>query len=261
MTHTSTRPLADQDRTGDFSFSWGYNRAAYTPSSISLRGPGYALTLDDVMASDRPQLASVADVFTFKPQYNARISYQAAAHVRLSFALDHMKYVADAGQVVSATGRVETRASAAHAGVYARTPLPIGSPRSLLGNFEHTNGLNMIDLQVERTDELWRSRPTLNLPSFALSSSFGGGFGLVVPKSDVTLFQERRDNVFHIAGYGVSAVGGVRLDVGRYFFVEARIKAGIIHLPDVLTLGAGKASHAFAFVEPVAALGVTIPTR
>jgi hypothetical protein len=237
---------------GSFSVSWGYNRDFFTPSDIHFRGPGYDFVAQGVTAHDRPGFGRAINLINTVAQYNLRVGYQLTEDLALSFAFDHMKYVATNGQTVRLDGAIAPRANAAAAGIYHQTPVSFGRPGDIVGNFEHTNGLNLGDLALDWEHRLYASPgAAVGVTAFA-----GGSFGIVVPKSDVTLFGKRLDNVYHPAGYALSTDAGLRLDLWQHAFIEARCKAGVVVLPDVLTVGAGTASHAFGYVEPQLSIGV-----
>ncbi|HYG49428.1 MAG TPA: hypothetical protein VD905_00930, partial [Flavobacteriales bacterium] len=52
-----------QFKKGEFFFSWGYNRAAFTKSDIAFSGPGIDFTLSNVAAKDRPTPLNFNDYF------------------------------------------------------------------------------------------------------------------------------------------------------------------------------------------------------
>lgn len=225
---------------------YGFNRAYFTNSTIDFRGDGYAFTVHDARASDRPAIGKFADLFNTVAQYNFRLGARVHPHVFVNAGIDHMKYVLDLGQTAKMSGRIGED-------TFDRADTRIGD--GPIGNFEHTNGLNLVDVEVGYVREVVAT-PRKEI---AVDVKLSGGVGMVIPKSDVTLFGERVDNVFHVAGYGLSAAAAVRATVFRYGFIEAKVKGGVIHLPDVLTVSGGKASHAFGYVQPSITLGVSVP--
>src|SRR5436190_4332373 len=63
--------------------------------------------------------------------------------------------------------------------------------------FEHTNGANFLMLSAVYKTELYHSSSGSNLFSLALKP----GAGIVIPQSEVALFNVDQNNNYHIAGY------------------------------------------------------------
>ena len=81
------------------------------------------------------------------------------------------------------------------------------------------------------------------------------GAGIVIPKTDVTLWGTRLDNEFHVAGYVASTEFGLRYYPVQRVFLELTGKGGFANYTDVLTLAGDKASHSFWFLETIFSLG------
>jgi len=84
------------------------------------------------------------------------------------------------------------------------------------------------------------------------------GVGVVIPKSDVAIFNVETDNRYHIAGYVVGLDLGVRYDFLKYGFFEASLKGAYADYSDVLTVGQGRASHSFFTLEAIMSLGFQV---
>ncbi len=248
----SRRPT-QVNRTGDLSVVYGTNLAAFTRSTIDLWGPGYSLRLADVTASDDPGFRSFADLWNTSAQWDARLSYQVTPTLLVSAGVDHMKYVVDWNQFARTTGYVDPSASERYAGVYKNRLVQLGGD-SVIGNFEHTDGLNYWYGDVSYSGELYASPKHI----FALFGAIGGSVGVVIPRTDTTLFGERLNARFALSGYGAAATAGLRAELFRYGFIELRGQMGAMHLPGVLTVRDGRASQAFGFVCGVLSIGFTL---
>jgi hypothetical protein len=117
-------------------------------------------------------------------------------------------------------------------------------------SFEHTNGANFLQANYVRQFSCWRIH---DRPFLTAVAKIGGG--VMIPKTDVTLFGVRRDNVFHIAGFLASAEAGLRIYPLRHLFIEATAKSGYVNYTKVLTIGTGKAHHQFGYLEEILTLG------
>lgn len=223
-----------QTKKGEVYAYWGYNRAAFANSDIRFTGPGYDFTLANVAAHDRPTDFSFSEYFEattlWIPQYVYRIGYFVTDRWSVSLGLDHMKYIATQNQRVAIFGNIDGYAP--FDGVY--TGEEIEMTESFL-TFEHTDGLNYLNLSAERHFTLF----ALESGKFYVDLLAGGGLGPVIPKSNVMLFGEDRSDRFHVAGFGLSGNAGVHVGFFRHFFFRTQLKAGYIALPDVLTKPSG----------------------
>lgn len=247
------KQAAGFQRKGNLTLSWGYNKSAYAPSTIHFKGDNHDFTLHNVRASDRPSFKNVGDFATnvWKtdltiPQYNFRIGYYLTDKTSLSVGIDHMKYVVDNGQTAMMSGTID--------GQDVTGPTTI-SPDGPVQNFEHTDGFNLIDVEVGHTHTLAASANGKH----AVSVIGTVGAGVMIPRSDVTMFGERLNNRFHVAGYGVSGSVGVRADVFKYAFVEGKLKAGYSEITNALTIEGGRASHNVLWAQPSISVGVNVP--
>lgn len=215
------------DRSGTTYAYWGWNRGAFSHSDIHFQGVNYNFTIFDVIAKDRqtpfnwntylnPAQATI-------PQYNFRFGYFLNHNYNLSIGIDHMKYVMQNNQEVLLTGTIS---EGTFSGEFDLSPTLL-SPEFL--QFEHTDGLNYVNVEYRRVDELWKWKfCSLNLTE-------GIGAGLLIPKTNTTLLGKERYDQFHLSGYGINTVIGTELQLGKYFFIQSELKAGWIHLPDIRT--------------------------
>ena len=229
-----------------WSVSWGWNRSNYSNSDIAFSGKDHDFTISNVVATDIQTDATLANVFGIYlrpsevtiPQTNARLAYQWSPDVAIAINLDHMKYVMSADQVVPITGRI------------GNTVYPPGSTRIMdvnFLNFEHTDGLNIVSLEIEKQIPLDWFGPRMPARGFAL-----GGVGFVLPKTNATLnmLGRARNDEFHLSGYSLGAGAGLEVDVYKNFFTRGIYKFGYVNLPDVVTSSLGdKASHKFTYNE------------
>lgn len=230
-------------RKGDFYFYWGWNSSQYTKSNIQFSGEGYNFQLANVIANDRPTGLNVDPYFHPRrftiPQYNFRLGYFLSDRYSLSFGVDHMKYVVLADQNVRISGEI-MNSDTDYNGVYTGENILI--EEGFL-EFEHTDGLNFINLEARRMDEL------LSYHYFTLALTEGLGGGIVYPRTNATLLDKERYDEFHLAGYGLSSVLGLQLAIGRHFFIQSEFKGGYVNLPSIRTTSsaADKAAQSFWF--------------
>jgi hypothetical protein len=235
---------------------WGWNRASFTTSDIQFSGDHYDFTLMDVKAKDR-QTPFKADVYfglttVTIPQTNFRFGYFLNDNWVISAGVDHMKYVMLQNQTVEFSGSINDTA-------YAHL---IEGNRILLDHnflkFEHTDGLNYIHTELEYFQGL------VAFKKIQLSGYAGAGFGVMFPKSNVTLMHYPRHDDFHFSGFGLSAKAGLDILFWKYFFVRFDYKTGFIRMPDILTRDgdvSDRASQQFFFAQRSGLFGFHAPLK
>ena len=227
---------------GKFYIFWGGNRDSYSRSDIHFKGADYDFTLYDVAAHDKPKgwhLDYINPTRMTIPQTNLRLGYFITDHYNISIGVDHMKYVMLHDQPSTINGYIYN-SNTSYDGVYVNQPFTIGQD---FLKFEHTDGLNYIN------SELRKSMLLLNVKHFQTTFLFGGGLGVLLPKTNTTLLANPRYDAFHLAGYGVDGVMSLQLNFFKYFFVQGEAKMGFIHMPDIRTTmnASDRASQMFLY--------------
>ena len=92
--------------------------------------------------------------------------------------------------------------------------------------FEHTDGLNYINVELNRVDDVlkWFNKGQKNLEINLLE---GIGIGAVMPKTNSTFLEGERYDQFHFAGYGLNLKLGLNVTFFRYLFIQGEIKGRI----------------------------------
>ncbi|MFM9943902.1 MAG: hypothetical protein ACKVQB_01585, partial [Bacteroidia bacterium] len=141
----------------------------------------------------------------------------------ISAGFDHMKYVVKRNQTVKITGEISGTGTN-YDSIYFNDDIQI-EPGFL--KFEHTDGLNYLYTEMRRFDKLI-SNKNLNL------NFVGGiGIGLLRPRTDATVLNYKRNDKYHITGYGINATLGVNLTLYKYFFIQSEFKPGFINMPKI----------------------------
>jgi len=253
-----TEPALDGPKgfKGKFYIYWGYNRGFYTNSDIRFNGSDYDFTLSDVKSHDHqtevgydPYLK--ADGMTI-PQTNFRVGYFFKDHWNISIGDDHMKYVMTQDQVVEINGYIKNTPTD-YNDLYEHENI------ALTGDFlkfEHTDGLNYINVKVRRLDNLIRfgKFSPVNIDINLLE---GFGAGALVPRTNTTLLGQERYDEFHLSGFGIGGVAGINIMFWDLIFLQSEIKGGFIDMPDIRTT-ANKNDHAsqhFFFTQLNVTLG------
>jgi len=232
---TCNCPGGSKKGKGTFYASWGYNLDWYSKSDIHFRNSGtdnYDFTLYKVRAKDRPGFDQIISWEITVPQYVYRLGYyfNDKHDMGVEFNFDHSKYVMVQDQTVRIKGQIHDQ---------------ILDKDTILGTdflkFEHTNGANFMMGNFLKRINFYHSADKKHW----LSAVAKFGAGIVIPKTDVTLFGNQLDNRFHIAGWIAGSETGIRYDGFKHFFAEATLKGTFANYSDVLVIGTGKASHSF----------------
>lgn len=228
---------------GTFFALWGWNRNAYTNSTIHFKGNDYDFTLHKVKASDKQNKFSYHNYLRLDritiPQTNFRVGYFIKDNLAITLGVDHMKYVMDKDQTVDIDGYVKSE--------YMSRINDDGSIKLTEDflKFEHTDGLNYINSEIEYYKNFYH-RGILKV-----NGLIGGGAGFLLPRSNVTIMGNERHDAFHLAGFGLSAKGGLDVNLWDLFFLRSEIKEGYINMPSIRTTKSSddKAKQAFWFAE------------
>lgn len=235
---------------------WGWNRAGFTNSDIRFKGNGYDFTLENVVAHDRPSPLSLDYINPGTisiPQFNFRFGYFIQDNVALVMAQDHMKYVMDQNQTVSLKGNIS---DPVYAAMVQNGQVNLQDEQFL--TFEHTDGLNYINLGLEKYQNL------LSREKFDIVWSYGGGMGMMMPKSNVKLFGNERSDRYHVAGFGLDARTNINLVFWKHWMARVEAKAGYINMFDIKTTlnnEPDKALQDFVFAQINFGIGYTFKIR
>jgi len=255
---TSTKYTAHNK--GKFYIFWGGNRDSYSHSDIHFKGNDYDFTLYDVSAHDKPKGWHVDYINPSRmtiPQTNFRIGYFINDHYNISLGLDHMKYVMTQNQIARIGGTVGS-SYPDFSGTYTNASTSyIDLTDEKFLTFEHTDGLNYVNTEISRVDDISSLLTLPNTDKFQISLTEGVGGGILYPKTNVMLMGKERHDDFNVAGYGFSAKAGLNFTFYKYFFIQAEIKSGYINMPNIRTTfdSSDSASQHFMFLERVVAFG------
>lgn len=240
---------------GKIYFFWGGNRESFTTSDIHFKGNEYDFTIHDVVAHDKGKGWHLDYFNPFRmtiPQTNFRLGYFISNNYNVSIGVDHMKYVMIQYRAVNLTGNYP------NAGSYGEL-LP--DNQVLLTEdfltFEHTDGLNYINSEISRVDDIsdWINLP--NTDVFQINLTEGFGAGVLLPKTNSKLLGNERNDEFHVAGFGISAKIGLNLTFFKHFFIQSELKSGYINMNDIRTTKdtSDRASQDFFFFQRIISIG------
>lgn len=232
---------------------WGYNRESYTTSTIHFVNNGsgvdeygtYDFKVHDVKAHDRPDFDQLADVKNITiPQYNIRLGMWLNNKNDEGFeiAYDHAKYVVTNYQTARFTGNIQ-----------GQTVDKDSVLNPAFFHFEHTDGANFWMINYMKRNKIFYSKKN----NFKLSYIFRPGFGVVIPRTDVTIFGHRVNNNFKVAGICAGIETTLHFEFYKHFIIDFAAKGGYANYMNAFVheRGNGRASHQIGFLEGIFTFG------
>ena len=230
-------------RKGRFYAYWGWNRTAYTASSLHFSGKDFDFTLNQVQGWDRqtrydPKLYFKPKYFS-KQQSNFRFGYFFREKWTASIGWDHMKYAIDDNLLVRIDGHIGKDYSPME-GDYDNDTITIGNYL----RFGYPEGLDYWNVELRRFDQV------LNLNKVRISLTEGVGIGALKSdiSSDLLNFKHYSDKIW--TGYGANAVIGLRVSFFDKFFVQTEAKGGYFsQINSLVNNEHDKVKHSFFFAQ------------
>jgi hypothetical protein len=239
-----TAPTTTTPKKGEFFLTWGYNWSWYSNSDIKFEGENYNFELKNVKASDRQTPFTFENYFNITsistPQFNLRLGYYFNDNYSVSLGVDHMKYVVNQNQTVQISGEIQNTGTV-YDDIYNNDTVFI--ERGFL-EFEHTDGLNYINAEVRRFDDLFTLHKKIKM-----NLLYGAGIGLLNPKTNAVLLNNKSNDQYHVSGYGLHALVGVGFTFFKHLIVQTEFKGGYINMPNIRTTAnsSDSASQSFFF--------------
>lgn len=246
---------------GKFFISWGGNRDSYSKSDVTFRGKDYNFTVENMKAHDKPKGWSIDYINPARmtiPQTNLRLGYFISNHYSIAIGVDHMKYVMTQDQTANVTGQINLVLSdkgSVHNGNYSNTPVDFTDETFM--TYEHTDGLNYINSEFSRHDDISKWFRLPNIDKMQINFTEGLGGGVLYPKTNTKLLGKARHDDFHLSGYGVSAKAGINFTFFKHFYLQGELKGGYINMHDIRTTVSNNdsASQEFFFFQRIVSVG------
>ena len=240
---------------GKFYISWGGNRESYSKSDVTFRGENYNFTVENMQAHDKPKGWHIDYLNPSRmtiPQTNFRLGYFISDHYSVSVGWDHMKYVMTQNQVANITGTINT--GEGFDGTYNHQPTVMTED---FLTYEHTDGLNYINAEFARHDDISKLFCIGNTDKIQINLSEGFGAGVLYPKTNTQLMERSRHDEFHVSGYGLSAKAALNITFLKHFYIQGELKGGYINMQDVKTTfnNNDSAFHDFYFFQRIISVG------
>lgn len=241
--------------------TWGYTRGYYSKSTIHFKNLSnnynpqtgrydyYDFKIYDAVAHDRPDFDKIKDVINITiPQFVCRLGYSFNDKMGIEVNYDHTKYVVDNYQKLRLKGQFNN---------VAVDSITIMDPDKFL-HFEHTDGANFWMVNFVRKWELYNPSK-----QFKASWVLKPGAGIVLPRTDVTLFGQNLNNNWKVAGWIVGVESGLRLEFLEHGFFEFVSKGSFADYVNAFVLGKGhgKANHYFFAGQLTGTIGLRFDSK
>lgn len=239
---------------------WGYNRSAYTRSTINFIGAGYDFTLKGVKATDRPstKIGEYLNPTTFTvPQFNFRAGYNFKNYWNISVGYDHLKYVMVHGPEYLLNGRINSGIDPNWSGnLYDK--LVVTNEEDF--HYENSNGMNYIRLELTKVRNIIRNRSD----NFTLSYLLGISGGTLLSFNDFTFGGKKDVATVSLSGVGISGHAGMRFEFFKYVFLQTNVATGLMRQMNVRTRAneySALAKQTFGYFEGSVVLGALFYIR
>jgi len=232
-------------------FSWGYNRAYHSNTDVKFTTQDGTFTVHDAVGKDRPSPFDPKVYFNPTklsiPQYNLEIGVMFNEKWGMELKQDHMKWVFDNKRPYELTGDYNRQVVIKNDNPVADWDLVRPVDFSLAKSkkdatwlsFEHSDGYNYLSLGAIYNQNIYQTKNK----KFSIDSRFGGGAGLMIPKTRVMMHVDRPwnweglDNKFHIAGGGIHGEAKLKFTFWNSIYLQASTRGTYIKVKDALVDG------------------------
>ena len=239
---------------------WGYNRSAYTRSTIHFEGAGYDFSLKGVRAKDRPSTKISEYINPAKitvPQFNIRAGYNFKNYWNISLGYDHLKYVMVHGPEYLLNGQINNGIDQNWSG-NLNDEIVVTNEKDF--HYENTNGMNYIRLELTKVKNIVRNR----MDNFTMSYLLGLSSGAILSFNDFTFGGKKDASTVSLSGLGISVHTGMRLEFFKHVFLQTNVSTGFIRQMSVRTRSTDYgafAKQSFGYLEGNIVLGALFYIR
>lgn len=250
-------------------FAWGYNRDWHTNSDVKFTTPDGTFTIHDTKSNDRPSPFSMEDYFKPShlsiPQYNMELGLMFNDKWGIEFKQDHMKMVFDNTRPYEITGDYNHQVVIDNPNPTNEWDQQIPVDFSIVKakkdatwlRWEHSDGYNYVSAGAVYNQNLYKTKNE----KFKIDGRFGAGAGLMIPKTDVSIHQDKqwnyigKNNKFHVAGGGVHAEAKLRFTFWNTIFLQAATRGTYIKVKDALVDGTSSRMEHIQMIGSVQVMG------
>lgn len=246
-------------------FSWGYNRGYHSNTDVKFTTQDGTFTVHDAVGKDRPSPFDPKIYFNPTkmsiPQYNMELGVMFNEKWGMELKQDHMKWVFDSNRPYEMSGEYNRQVVIKNDNPVADwdmvKPVDFSVAKSKKDatwlQFEHSDSYNYVSLGAVYNQNIYKTKNK----KFSVDARFGGGAGLMIPKTKVMMHVDRAwnweglDNKFHIAGGGVHGEAKLKFTFWDAIYLQASTRGTYIKVKDALVDGSdARLEH----VQPIASV-------
>ncbi len=239
-----------KERTRSVYFSWGYNTATYTKSTVHIKQPslGNDYKFVKVKAHDnRGWNHRLLHQQLTIPQYNYRLGmyFNKAQDLAIELNFDHVKYIIAEGQSIKTEGTMN----------YAPYNGNIMFTQANGFYYFLNNGANFFCFNIVKRKGLYSTKDR----NLYIDLTGKAGAGPVIPHVENSIFGKKNDKGFQFGGWNAGLETAVRVTFMKYAYLEFAQKVDYARYSN-LKVYEGRARQAFGTYELILSLGAMIPT-
>ncbi len=235
---------------GSIYFSWGYNTAWYTKSTVGIRqqslGNDYKLVKVNAHDNKGWNYRLLNQELTI-PQYNYRLGYyfNNKQDLAIEINFDHVKYIIEDNQQVRLDGKLNS------------TSVNQDITFSRQNGFYYflNNGANFLLFNLVKRKNLYSTNDRKLYVDFTGKA----GIGPVIPHVENSLFGKKNDKGFQIGGWNAGVETALRITFMKYAYIEFAQKVDYARYSN-LKVYEGRARQSFGTYELIMSLGAILPT-
>jgi hypothetical protein len=239
------------ERKGEFYISWGYNKAYYTNSNVTINQPSLNnnFTFNQVKLVDKPGWNEALFTMALSiPQYNYRIGYFFDKDWAFEINFDHTKALFKDNQTVHMVGTYGGR-PVDSSFVFSKTGT--GTSKNY---YYLNNGANFLLFNIVKRKRF----SNLSSPSIQLDGLAKVGIGPLIPHVENSLFGQKNEQKFQFGGWNTGVEYALRSTFKKHLYLEFAGKLDYAYYYG-LDVYQGKAKQGFGTLEFIMSLGYTLP--
>lgn len=237
-----SKPKKKKDPKSIIYYALGSHRIFYTRSTIHIKRGGPVplnFTLYNVKGRDEgglkwdtaPQFSYTGGIYFVKKKWGLEYQY------------DHIKYFVKKNQVVRIKGSIQDR--------------HLDRDTTLSPDFfqmEHSDGGNYCMFNFVK----WFPLAAAKDNKIALTLIAKGGLGFGNPKTNTTITGEHRDNYYHLSGFIAGLESGLKVNIGKVFYITGSFKGTYANYDDFL-ISNGRGKQQWFSAQLIYLVGAQLP--
>lgn len=231
----------------------GYNRSAYSNSTIALNGNKYDLKLNNTSIQDNEEGKGMGEFFSgSSPQISLKIGYFIKPKWAITLGFDRYNTYFKNNQTIGLEG---TFAPGAHSNYSGTVNEDVLLTRDQF-NIAQSRGINFFSIGVQRNDQIHKTRKS----EFAFHTLYGIQAGPLLTQVDYTFDGYTAPSVSSLSGIGAAVNIGVRFEFFQHLYLQLELDGGILGQNNIKLSddGSTNGKQVVGFISPSVHLGFNV---